>query len=175
MSPPPNPVQAHHPKAARPSLSRRRLGTSPARKPRPRPTEAAPSPRAGDQNLFTMSKTSDKASRRAFVAFVNPDGAPSPPAAAAARPNRHPIRLPHHRHFRRLAPVEEPKRRSRPRRQGPAASIAAVGIATEDLPSGSGGPWRGPDPVSAPSRRLLVEPDGVEPTTSCVQSRRSPN
>ena len=26
-----------------------------------------------------------------------------------------------------------------------------------------------------PDRRRLVEPDGIEPTTSCLQSRRSPN
>ena len=42
-----------------------------------------------------------------------------------------------------------------------------------------------PDPIAraqspkAGSRRsagtMLVEPDGIEPTTSCVQSRRSPN
>jgi hypothetical protein len=32
--------------------------------------------------------------------------------------------------------------------------------------------------LTSPGRRpvrLLVEPDGIEPTTSCLQSRRSPN
>jgi hypothetical protein len=30
-------------------------------------------------------------------------------------------------------------------------------------------------PAEAPKERRLVEPDGIEPTTSCLQSRRSPN
>src|SRR5579871_5194765 len=30
-------------------------------------------------------------------------------------------------------------------------------------------------PTEAPKARRLVEPDGIEPTTSCLQSRRSPN
>jgi hypothetical protein len=30
-------------------------------------------------------------------------------------------------------------------------------------------------PTEAAKRRRLVEPDGIEPTTSCLQSRRSPN
>ena len=30
-------------------------------------------------------------------------------------------------------------------------------------------------PTIGPSPPALVEPDGIEPTTSCLQSRRSPN
>ena len=30
-------------------------------------------------------------------------------------------------------------------------------------------------PAEAPKERRLVEPDGIEPTTSCLQSRRSPS
>src|SRR6516162_518349 len=37
---------------------------------------------------------------------------------------------------------------------------------------------RGNKPSAKPregDRQLMVEPDGIEPTTSCLQSRRSPN
>ena len=34
---------------------------------------------------------------------------------------------------------------------------------------------RSRDPVATPSSAKMVEPDGIEPTTSCLQSRRSPN
>ena len=32
-----------------------------------------------------------------------------------------------------------------------------------------------PDEPTGETKRSLVEPDGIEPTTSCLQSRRSPN
>ncbi len=32
-----------------------------------------------------------------------------------------------------------------------------------------------PTPVRPPREKTLVEPDGIEPTTSCLQSTRSPN
>ncbi len=45
-----------------------------------------------------------------------------------------------------------------------AAAFATIGFATIGSPSRS---WR--------SQRRLVEPDGIEPTTSCLQSTRSPS
>ena len=53
-----------------------------------------------------------------------------------------------------------------------AARAARPRRARPRLPSGS---TRGSVAGAARERTKLVEPDGIEPTTSCLQSRRSPS
>ena len=130
------------PTAKRPSLSRRRLGTSPARnrpKAWPKPTPV----------LAPETKTSSRCPRR-NPKTRRPLPTPAPPAAPAARANPAPNPCFHHR-----------KQRTGERLSAPPGAAAEPG---SSKPACSG-------PLGAG----VVEPDGVEPTTSCVQSRRSPN
>ena len=98
-----------------------------------------------------------------------------PPKAPAEQPRRSLLRHPAAPSSRRkpkpLHHVHQHRRRSHParrrhRRQNPFPAFPES--------SREGLPPLHPAPSST-SKRRMVEPDGIEPTTSCLQSRRSPN